>query len=853
MMKSYNYSQGFISNFNNMIDTISSMSDMIKNILKNNSVFNNTDYGICNSCYKIRVITPENISSYIDALTSIAKRSQGSSEMRHINNSENDMNAITVAMIKNFVSDNGGVPFEATTYNSGKWINPTQVRPIDLLLSYDNDVCAQCCYSNWELKKRITEKTFIDDIKKMKNVYFAATVKHIVDNLPDIIHEIMIDAVLNNNEYAQNVIGLRVEQFILFASALYIKSLESILCYIAPCDDYSNKNLTDTIEAKRIAHNFNNRIDFNKIPSAITEYAMLKTNDIIQDNNVPCIFNMRNVVLNDTSPTFEDTKAALSFITSDPRSPVSLLLLKFGKSDIHNNNMKMIDQMFSHIFERYDSIQQGYMSHGYMQKMGPCCGDTDESIANGIIHFDTNNTSWLDTLAYGNNYLNGNYRNDSVGNNHKDNITEIFDFIYKMFSSKELTTNVELSQNILQVAESMKLLTSYNKSNNSNMTNMQLIKDVLCVLGEIMTRNMIKLYHNNSTTLSVDDHMSDTMIPASMYTEGFVMEADDQSKPSVSFANGTDTANPSVIKKVVNKIGDIIKAFIKWVQTQVATFSAKFNEDHKKELEWFNKNTQLNAKIKADISAGTFLPKLTNFPIYKVPASNLKVDIQSVINKWLNSTDVIDPIKVKADLYPGGPGVATMIANMKTNEEQMSAVSNYILFSRVTPAPSYNGSITAIIWQDICDNISGASRLIETECKSITDSLKQALPNLQTKINEAQPKPVTPNTPNNNTNTNNNTDNSEEGVPADNRAEQLFNILQDVSKNYYVATLNVFRSKFYKNNYTIYRAIVTGYQQQTTKATEQSNGQNTNNAKTENNADAGALQTPDAASNGGNK
>ena len=42
--------------------------------------------------------------------------------------------------------------------------------------------------------------------------------------------------------------------------------------------------------------------------------------------------------------------------------------------------------------------------------------------------FETN-VDWLDTIAFGNNYLDGNYRRDAVGNNKVNPITNTLDMI----------------------------------------------------------------------------------------------------------------------------------------------------------------------------------------------------------------------------------------------------------------------------------------------------------------------------------------------------------------------------------------------------------------------------------------
>jgi hypothetical protein len=122
----------------------------------------------------------------------------------------------------------------------------------------------------------------------------------------------------------------------------------------------------------------------------------------------------------------------------------------------------------------------------------------------------------LDRIAFGNNFLDGNYRDDALGNEHKHPIKQTLETLYQMFGETKLKTKEELSNHILKIAHVMNSV--IDMWGNSGIYNWELVRDILAVLGEIMTRSIIKLY-DNANAMIVSDNMDDVDSPGYMYTE----------------------------------------------------------------------------------------------------------------------------------------------------------------------------------------------------------------------------------------------------------------------------------------------------------------------------------------------
>lgn len=577
-------------------------------------------------------------------------------------------------------------------------------------------------------------------------------------------------------------------------------------CHPEPSYDMKEKNVEEStlITVQGVSSN---------VTGVVTECCLLRTNDMVIRNKIPFNCNMRDIVIQDTNPKFRDTESALKFIVKDSRSPISILLNKYLPEDKREyeyyNDIDFVTRLVFNHFSHGDMPESTNSGAWHYPKDGNIVNMDPYDLAG--FHTEVN---WLDNIAYGNNVLDCNYRKDAVGNNKFHPISNTLDTIYKMFSTCNINTNEDLAVNIMRIYNVM--LSIIRMYPNNNRPNHELVRDVLCVFGEIFTRSILKLYRNNTVVIDCSDNMTDTMIPGYLYTESFVMEAEGDNKtpngaptPTVSVQNGT---NKNTLKQ---KSSVIVNKFKEWTMNTLSKFSLKFNEDHKREVEWIKKNSDLNNKISESLNNGSFKPNVSNMPGFNIPAQELINDIKvgDVVNKWLNSQDPINPAMIKKELYPGGEAIASQIANMKSEAEEIAALSNYILYKQTTPKPPYSGILTKKLWDDLLKDLTETGRLIESTTKKISDELKKACDTLQNKIRQNE--------------VNRNTDNnSNQNNDSGDRATQLFNVIQAVSKTYYVTLLNTLRSKFYAINYKLYRDIVTAYNQQSSSNNNQPQNNN---------------------------
>lgn len=781
------FDESFIGTFTSMMNTIDTSLDALNKTT--NATY--TGYGLCNKTYSCRLITPANVVSFIDNIMNISVNNSRS----RICNNMNDYEMIMVALVKRFISDNECTAFCDTGngFINNQYLSSKNCTLRDLILSWENDgTVEKSVYSAYEMKERANSKHFSFDLKKLNDIHFVATMKNIVNKLPDIVFKCVGDKV-------DELIVECINEFVLFTCTMFMMTISDMLSYTSPSSTY----------------------DINKEKNYM-ECCLLKTNTININNKLPFDCNMRNMVIGDTSRGFSDTENALKFVIMDARSPISVLLNRYRDKNCMTDHTGIA----SKIFNAFPSEKKEFISLDF-----------------------TSDANWIDKIACGDEYMNGNYRTDAVGNNHAHSIVNTLNMIYRMYDCENISTNVDLSNHICSLYSIMTDIISYNNCGSCNTINVDMVRDVLAVFGEIFTRSVLKLYANNTKIIDCSDSMEDAMVPGYLYAESFVMEDGEAAgttaqktaidTPSVSAgqANGkqqtvTNSTNVSKIGNIKRKISDIVTKFMNWLRTQFVTFGSRFNKDHALELKWITKNDALNKEIGAALANKTFTANLNAFPDFNIPANELgNIKIDEVINKWLSSKDPIDAKLVKKDLYPGGDTIATQIANAKTPEEETAMLTNYILYKNIKPNKPYTGPMTQKQWDDLVGDLTSTGRLIESQTRKTSDALRKACENLQTKIRKGEVSAAT------NTDKTDGENTSPDAATSD-RAAQLFTIIQGVSASYFVMMLNTFRSKFYAINYKMYRDIVKIYNQSKTNANKQQPQQQTNpNGNINNNPD----------------
>lgn len=800
----------FSPSFKRMFDgMITAYGDSLKELNKAKSALK-AEYGVCACDYNLRYITPKNVSSFVSNLVKGID-----SGMFH--GKIGDVEMFTVASVKRFLEENECVPFEDARIinHDHSYVNPKDQTLQDLAFIAKNDIGEVAVYSHGEMVKRYELAS--EDIGKINNMHFAANMKNIVKQFPSVLEKGCEGACCWSAGY-RDIFRTYLEEFILFACTLNTMAVLQLLAYVSPSVDYTIKKKNENSE------------------DLITECCLCKTNDYMIRNKIPFNCNMRDVILQDVTPDFKDTHDALHFIMLDARSPISILVNKYAskEADVHSDC--------------------GLIARMFLGNKHCHCGDDDlykhengERLIGGQNPYETagfnTKVDWLDTIAFGNNYLDGNYRRDAMGNNHSHPILNTLDMVYKIFGGVELKSNEDIANNIVRVANAIRsIINEYRED--KPIENYDITKDVLVLLGEIMTRNMLRLYYNNTLVYAITDDMPDAGAPGFVLEE-FVMEADGAAtadankqggntavqgnanapKTTVSFK---DSKGQDVAKNLGTKIKDVFQKFIQWVRNTMSKFFENFNKNHQKELEWINKNDALNKEIEDAIRAKTFNPVVQDFPEYKVPAQkmtqikiadNVKNKINELKQKTTGGKTEIKTIEL-IGLDPNiTKEIETATNNLSENERNAKInemLSNYMLYGKTSKPQTYSGPLKDTQWHDLVENLKQAPKAIEEVNKANTENLTAAGDAITQAYSQL------PATNSGNENVDNNINVQKEGLDA------LADTVKATNNIWTSKTLNTLAKDFYSQNYTLYRSIINGYQQQKNSAGTQTNTNQSN-------------------------
>lgn len=471
--------------------------------------------------------------------------------------------------------------------------------------------------------------------------------------------------------------------------------------------------------------------------SYVTECCMLKTNDLRLRGQIPFNCNMRDIVLQDVHPQFKDTKSAIRFMLGDDRSPVTGLIRKFKT------------------IEEYPGIHR--ILPMFAQYKPSFVRDSNDLPNKYGMHTDVN---WLDKITYGNQFLDGNYRTDSMGNNKFSPIEYSLENLYRMFNCEGMKTNQDLANNVYEVACAMlDLIDAYSDDPMSTnqapaLENRELIRDILAVLGEILTRSMLKLFYNNTQCISASDDMPESGGPGYMYTEGFVLEAENESASKSNDTGGkpgaqaVDSKGQAVKPETFGqKLSALIKKFMQWVSTTLAKIAGKFSQDHKAEIDWITKNSQLNDEIGKALAEGTFHINLTNFPNFNVQADSIMKwndAIPKVIDDaCANNTEVSAKSLLAQICESSGTEFTGAIQNAPNNAEVQKIIQNYVLYKSTTvPAVTAAEALTQPKWnsekEGLVNDLLNTAKLLNEFSKKTSESLKNATTKVQEAIKKAQ-------------------------------------------------------------------------------------------------------------------
>lgn len=629
-----------------------------------------------------------------------------------------------------------------------------------------------------------------------------------------------------------------------------------ILVFDGVSDDYNEADVNAKLaqfEHKKISKPF---VEY------YTECCLVDTDDIQIRSKIPFDINMRNIVLQDVTNGFKETKTALHFMLKDNRSPIHGMLMKYSTNKRIANSVECGPTLG--LFRPYYGRDFDPMIEQY-KKMS----------------FDTN-FNWLDQITYGNQFLDGNYRMDAAGNENRHPIRQTLCMVHRMYCGCGLKTNEELADNILKIAGVMHAVICDGWS----LENRDLTRDILAVLGDCFTRNVIRLYHNNTVIIVHDDSMEDTMAPGYMYVEQFVFQEDaapqtqtpgqQTVQPSVQAGFGAKVQN--VVQKTggLSKIGSLIRKFDEWITKKFANFPSLFDVRNGAISKYIANHDKLNGQVAAAINGeggNKFTVNLQGIPTFKVPLNTMIQKAQSAataFNEFKNNPDLkVDDNSVKElrmKLYPGDTSLLKTMFDTNNQKGIAQAIENYMLFSDYTPDAAALGSqtptpINAARWNEIVDTLKNTPKLISEFTKTMTKSLKECAKVIdQIRVDDekraqqakTQNSQSTPNDVKKESMIDSLTDDvfvedgeqqqQQQQQPMTTRADALMRIQQEVLTNYQLKALNsAFTKRLFNVYYDVYKQVITEYQNQTKQQS------NTNNTATAAEAKKNAEGAPEVA------
>jgi hypothetical protein len=543
--------------------------------------------------------------------------------------------------------------------------------------------------------------------------------------------------------------------------SLMTKMSQFTRVYSGTYEDYDVNDVEERI--KSFANNSKTKLLAKLDKEVVTECCLLKTAGIRCNNTIPFDINMRNIVLEDMHPRFKDTLSAIRFITSDNRSPIAQLIYAYAD--------------FGEV--RYGS-DSGMICKMFMNNEPWCChptngmGQHEEKLHSVDFHTDVN---WLDKIAYGNNFYDGNYRTDAMGDNNFHPIRNSLDMLYRMYAECELKTKTELATHVLKIGKIMEgIIMHYS---NGELKNWEMTRDILAVLGEIMTRSMIKLYDNHMAIIA-SDNMNNVDVPGYMYTESFeyVMEADENQQqqqqsstpsstssqsndntPSIQQANPTVDKNADTFEKVKQWCVNMIRKFVTWIKGTLQKVAEKFSRNYSAQINYVVKNKALNDEIGSNPN---FNPAIKNWPNFHIPLSKLQeMNITKLISDELKNEDfnqiatgaafkkkfypqefasvitesyVMEAEAGKADPAPAVPG-----DDKKKDAPITIALRNFFLYGKINPTVDEmfnNDWKRGAVWKDLCETIENCNKAISIGIDYMSKDLEDASNQLKAKIDE---------------------------------------------------------------------------------------------------------------------
>lgn len=324
-VKPFKFSDSFLAGFNALITTY---DKKIEDLNKVKSLIDkDAHHGVCNCSYKMRYITPSDISTFISNL-------ERAMENHLFKPHTSDCDLFAVESVKRFLNGNGCVPFDAATImgNPGADI-PKGATLADLTFAAESENFGLLVYSKYELDKRVD--CMREDIGTIQNMHFSAAVKSFVQKLPDIMNKkatfVMKDSLL------AKACEVYIEDFIMFAVRLNLTTVLQMLAYAIPRVAYKNEPIPckDSNESANNADNWDEDNDFFKMESV----------DSTKVSPVFFVFTKGNSAISKAIKKATDSEYSHISISFDPSldAMYSFGGSSFRKESIHDKERKDLD------------------------------------------------------------------------------------------------------------------------------------------------------------------------------------------------------------------------------------------------------------------------------------------------------------------------------------------------------------------------------------------------------------------------------------------------------------------------------------------------------------------------------
>lgn len=249
----FKFSDSFLAGLDSLITTYNKKVEDLNRV--KSLIDKDAHHGVCTCSYKMRYITPSDISTFISNL-------ERAMENHLFKPHTSDCDLFAVESVKRFLKDNKCIPFDAPSImgNPGADI-PKGATLADLTFAAESENFNLIVYSKYELDKRVD--LMKEDINKIMGMRYSATIKAFVQRLPEIMNK-KAEGVMTDSLLAK-ACEVYIEDFITFATRLNLCTVLQMLNYAVPRVAYKEEPYSaQSNESANNADNWDEDNDFFK-------------------------------------------------------------------------------------------------------------------------------------------------------------------------------------------------------------------------------------------------------------------------------------------------------------------------------------------------------------------------------------------------------------------------------------------------------------------------------------------------------------------------------------------------------------------------------------------------------------